>query len=158
MDSGILSLRYAKALFRYTEERGATERVCTQVRRLLAHPEQRPQTLEPELENFVRLLLKHGRTSELRFMLRSYVSTCFEAKGTKMVRLTTAVPAPQLEERLRTILSQRFDCEIIFETMVNPALIGGFTLFVDFKQLDASVSRQIESIRRQFVKYNNRIV
>ena len=37
-------------------------------------------------------------------------------------------------------------------------LIGGFTLEVGDYLLDASVRRQIETIRRQFVIQNNRIV
>jgi F-type H+-transporting ATPase subunit delta len=41
---------------------------------------------------------------------------------------------------------------------VDPAIVGGFVFTVDDLMLDASVARQIELIRRQFVEKNNRIV
>ena len=44
------------------------------------------------------------------------------------------------------------------EAEVDPSLIGGFTLSVDDKLLDASVSRQLEEIRRQLMEKNKRIV
>ena len=68
MNTGIIATRYATALLRYTEETGGGERVCAQVRRLLEHPEERPAALEPELERFVRLLVKNGRLGEVRFV------------------------------------------------------------------------------------------
>ena len=44
------------------------------------------------------------------------------------------------------------------EESVDPSLIGGFVLDLEDYRLDASVSRQIEDIRRQLVQKNNRIV
>ena len=41
---------------------------------------------------------------------------------------------------------------------VDPSLIGGFVVQVGDYLLDASVRNQIETIRRQFVVQNNRIV
>ena len=158
MNTGIISSRYATALLRYTQETGGGARVCAQVRRLLEHPEERPAKLEPELERFVRLLVKNDRLPEVRFMFRSFLAMYYRSMGIQVARLTTVVPAAELEQRLHAILSKQLGCEVLIESSVDPDLLGGFTLEVGDYMLDASVRRQIETIRRQFVIQNNRIV
>ena len=56
------------------------------------------------------------------------------------------------------MLERQLGCEVLLESDVDPDLLGGFTLEVGDYLLDASVRRQIETIRRQFVIQNNRIV
>jgi F0F1-type ATP synthase, delta subunit (mitochondrial oligomycin sensitivity protein) len=158
MNTGIISSRYATALLRYTQETGGGERVCTQVRRLLEHPGERPGPLEPELERLVRLLVKNGRLEDVRFVFRSFIAMYYHSRGIELARLTTVVPAEDLEHRLRSLLEKQFGCEVLIEASVDPDLLGGFTLEVGDYLLDASVRRQIETIRRQFVISNNRIV
>ena len=158
MNTGIISSRYATALLRYTQETGGGERVCAQVRRLLEHPEERPAALEPELERFVRLLVKNGRLGEVRFIFRRFIAMYYRSRGIRVARLTTAVPAQELEQKLRTMLERQLGCEVLLASDVDPDLLGGFTLEVGDYLLDASVRRQIETIRRQFVIQNNRIV
>ena len=158
MNTGIISSRYATALLRYVEETGGGEGVCAQVHRLLDHPEQNPGPLEPELDRFVRLLVSNGRLEDVRFMLRSFLSMYYRSRGVRVARLTTAVAAPGLEKKIRALLEKQLGGEVRVESSVDPDLIGGFTLEVDDHLLDASVRRQVETIRRQFVIQNNRIV
>ena len=158
MNTGMIASRYASALLRYTQETGGGERVCAQVRRLLEHPEERPAALEPELERFVRLLVKNGRMGEVRFIFRSFIAMYYRSRGIQVARLTTAVPAKELERKLRNVLEKQLGCEVLLEASVNPDLLGGFTLEIGDYLLDGSVRRQIETIRRQFVISNNRIV
>ena len=158
MNTGILSTRYATALLRYTEETGGGERVCAQVRQLLARPGEQPGRLEPELERLVRLLVKNGRLEDVRFVFRSFIGMYYRSRGIEVARLTTVVPAEGLERKLRSVLEKQLGCEVLLETSVDPDLLGGFTLEVGDYLLDGSVRRQIEAIRRQFVISNNRIV
>ena len=158
MNTGIISSRYATALLRYTQETGGGERVCAQVQRLLEHPEEKPARLEPELERFVRLLVKNGRLEDVRFIFRSFLTMYYRSRGILVARLTTVVPARELEAKLRTMLEKKFGSKVLVESRVDPDLVGGFTLEVGDYLLDASVRRQIETIRRQFVIQNNRIV
>ena len=158
MNTGIIASRYAAALLRYTQETGGGERVCAQVRSLLEHPEQRPGPLEPELERFVRLLVKNGRLEDVRLVFRSFLTQYYRSRGIRVARLTTVVPSKELENRIRAMLEKQLGGEILIESSVDPDLIGGFTLEVGDYLLDASVRRQIETIRRQFVISNNRIV
>ena len=158
MNTGIISTRYAKALLMYVEQTGGGDRVCAQVREILKSPDNVPAKLEPELERFVALLAKNGRIGDVRFILHSFVTMYYRSKGISLAKLTTSIPAPGLEEKLRKLLEDRFGRKLIFETSVDPSLVGGFVVAVDDYVLDASVRSQIETIRRQFIKQNNRIV
>ncbi|MBQ6244694.1 MAG: ATP synthase F1 subunit delta [Bacteroidales bacterium] len=158
MNTGIISSRYATALLRYTQETGGGERVCAQVRRLLDHPEQDPGPLEPELERLIRLLVQNGRMEDVRLILRSFLTKYYQSLGVKVAVLTTVVASEELEHKVRAMLEKQFGGEVLIESRVDPALVGGFTLEVGDYLLDASVRRQIETIRRQFVIQNNRIV
>jgi len=158
MNTGIIASRYATALLRYTQETGGGERVCAQARRLLEHPEQDPGPLEPELERLIRLVVQNGRLEDVKFILRSFIAMYYRSRGIQVAILTTVVPSEGLERKLQTMLEKQFGTEVLIETKVDPDLVGGFTLEVGDYLLDASVRRQIETIRRQFVISNNRIV
>ena len=158
MNTGIIASRYATALLRYTQETGGGERVCAQARRLLDHPEQDPGPLEPELERLIRLVVQNGRLEDVKFILRSFIAMYYRSRGIQVAILTTVVPSGALERKFRTMLEKQFGTEVLIETKVDPDLVGGFTLEVGDYLLDASVRRQIETIRRQFVISNNRIV
>ena len=158
MNTGIISSRYATALLRYTQETGGGERVCAQVRRLLDHSDQDPGPLEPELERFIQLLVRNDRLEDVRFIFHSFIEMYYRSRGIRVARLTTVAASKELERKLHAMLEKQLGCEVLIETRVDPALIGGFTLEVGDYLLDASVRRQIETIRRQFVIQNNRIV
>ena len=97
MNTGILSVRYAKALLEYSQETGHADRVFHQVNNLLKHPDKTPDRLEPELERFVALLVRNRRMDALRFILRTYMRMYYDSKGLKAVHLTSAVPSESLE-------------------------------------------------------------
>lgn len=158
MNTGILSVRYAKALLEFSKETGHVDRVYHQVNNLLKHPEITPDKLEPELERFVLLLMKNHRLDALRFILRTYIRMYYDFKGIRAVHLTMAVPSPDLEKRLSRLLEKKFGCKVLLESVVDPSLMGGFVISVDDYMLDASIRSHIESIRRQFIIQNNRIV
>ena len=93
----------------------------------------------------------------------SEVADCYmemynASRGRRLVTLKTAVPAPDLCEQVKDMLQGRLGGEVVLNAEVDPALIGGFILIIDDKLLDASVSRQLEEIRRQFMDKNKRIV
>ena len=158
MNTGAISTRYARALLRYVSETGNGERVCTQVRALLADPGHAPSPLEPELQRFVALLVARGRMEYVRFIFNSFVRMYYRSIGVKLAHLTTVVPAPDLERRIKDMIESRTGCRVEMETATDPSLIGGFVFELDDKMLDASVRNQIATIRREFVEKNRRIV
>lgn len=159
MNTGIISTRYATALLKYVEETGAGERVSAQVWKLLHDKDARPEFLEPELERLVRLILKNGRMGDIRFILRSFLTMYYRSKGVRLVRLISTGPVSQdIQDRLCGLLEKQFACKVSFDMEVDPSLIGGFVLIIDDYMLDASVKRQIDLIRREFIVQNNRLV
>lgn len=159
MNAGIISSRYAKALLRYTQETGRGEQVCAQAKQILMDPAcVGGLELEPELQRLVVLLVRNGRMDGIRRVLHSFVSQYYESVGVMVAHLTTAQEMPGLAEKLRPILEQQFGARVFIGADVDPDLLGGFKLEVGERMLDASVRTQIETIRRQLVVKNNRIV
>ena len=155
MDGGIISSRYAEALLKLVGETGRGREVYAQVEQILSSPESIRMPLEPDLEKFVALLVKRGRTEFLKQSLDAFARMYRKQQGIRIAHLVTAVEAPGLEERIRTLFK---DCELVFDSRIDPEIIGGFVLTVDDLRLDASVSRQLETIRREFVNKNLRII
>ena len=155
MDGGIISSRYATALLKLVAETGRGQAVYEQVEQMLADPDSIPQPLEPDLEKFVALLVQRGRTEYLKPCLISFVRKYREQQGIRVAHLVTAVEAPGLEQRIRNLFK---DCQLEFDSRIDPSIIGGFVLTVDDVRIDASVSRQLETIRKEFVEKNLRIV
>ena len=111
-----------------------------------------------ELSRFIRLVMKNRRTKFLRFIFVSFIIQYQEAHNIKFSRLITAVPAPELEERLKKIIRERKGDSVIFEHRVDPAILGGFIIEIDGYLLDASTASMLKSVRRQFIEKNRRIV
>ena len=185
MNTGLVSYRYASALMKLVAGTGNGEKVYGQVlalsNSLAAIPELRAlidnpmsvsdsrkfsllesalgeEEMADELKRFIRLVMKNRRTRFLRLIFQSFISQYREAHKIKLSRLITAVPAPELEKRLADIVKREKGETVIFEHIVDPALIGGFIFDIDGYRMDASVASQLKSVRRQFIEKNRRIV
>lgn len=159
MNTGAISKRYAKALLRYVEQTGRGEEVYAQVSAILKDSSSVPaEALEPDLQRLTALLVENGRIEDVRFVLSSFIGLYCEKNGILCAKLTTAVPSQTLPSKVRGLLEERTHLKVELDCEVNPALIGGFSLEVGGMILDASVKRQIERIRREFIITNNRIV
>lgn len=138
-------------------------------------------SMAQELHKFLELLIRNGRIGDVRLVLTSFVTEYYRSRHIKRARLVVADPAlldpeptpsdpvpvegslrqvqrPALESRLRDLVEKQTGCRLILKTEVNPSLIGGFVFEVEDTVLDASVSRQLDFIRRQFIEKNRRIV
>jgi len=158
MNTGIISSRYALALLRLVDETGNGEAVYGQVVQILKNPDSMPRELEPELSDLVSVLVKNKRLEYVKLVLHRFTELYNASRGRRLVTLRTAVPAPELQRRVKDLLQERFGGEIVLDAEVDPDLIGGFKLTIDDKLLDASVSHQLEEIRRQLKEKNKRIV
>ena len=138
-------------------------------------------SMAQELHKFLELLIRNGRIGDVRLVLTTFVTEYYRSRHIKRARLVVADPAlldpeptpsdpvpvegslrqvqrPALESRLRDLVEKQTGCRLILKTEVNPPLIGGFVFEVEDTVLDASVSRQLDFIRRQFIEKNRRIV
>lgn len=131
-------------------------------------------SMAQELHKFLELLIRNGRIGDVRLVLTTFVTEYYRSRHIKRARLVVADPAlldpvpvegslrqaqrPALESRLRDLVEKQTGCRLILKTEVNPSLIGGFVFEVEDTVLDASVSRQLDFIRCQFIEKNRRIV
>lgn len=138
-------------------------------------------SMAQELHKFLELLIRNGRIGDVRLVLTTFVTEYYRSRHIKRARLVVADPAlldpeptpsdpvpvegslrqpqrPALESRLRDLVEKQTGCRLILKTEVNPSLIGGFVFEVEDTVLDASVSRQLDFIRHQFIEKNRRIV
>ncbi len=184
MDGGLIASRYAKALLKFvTDDDGG--KVCAQAetieraldeipkfRRVLDDPEDMTcgqklsllkaalgdEAMEPKLETFLALVLRNRRVPELRFILHSFVDKYYLSKKVRFGRLVTASAAPGLSEKLKNIFSRETGFDVVIEEKIDPSIIGGFVFSLGGTRVDASVARQIETLRQQFIEKNRRIV
>jgi F-type H+-transporting ATPase subunit delta len=110
--------------------------------------------LSPLTKAFFTLLINKGREATLPEIASAFIQQYRTMKSIRTVKLTTAVPATEaVKEAIRAkILGSLSGSTIEMEEAVNPDLIGGFVLEMDDKLFDASIRRDLNDVRKQFLK------
>jgi len=172
-----LATRYAKSLIDLAQERGELEtiygdmqflqRICKSNRdfvSLLRSPVVRADKKDAIITaitkdriskltaTFTKLLTDKGREEDLPEIVDAFIAQYNEIKGIQKVKLTTAMPVS--DDVKKTLLekvkkSTGFD-KVEMETVVNPNIIGGFILEYNNNLVDASISRDLRDISKQF--------
>lgn len=100
---------------------------------------------------FFRIVVSKGREAHLPEIAAGFLRQYNAYKGIVPARLVTAVP---VEERLlktfRTVLEKQTAKDIALEAQVDSAIIGGFVLSVEDKLYDASISRHLGALKKEF--------
>lgn len=186
MNRSIIVTRYARSLVKLVRETGQGSIVCSQaetlVERLHGVPELRrmvtaaddvvsPQDklkllgsaledqISPDLGRFLALLNQNGRMDMVEDILRDFVDMYHRSIGIRKAHLTAVTePSQHLLQSLKNLVKQKTGDDVKIEVEVDPSLIGGFVFDIDDYLLDASVKRQLDLIREQFVERNRRIL
>lgn len=184
MNESLLAGRYAKALLAQSVEEGREEVLYPIVKRLAQTLRSQVDlrgvvdnpTLSEELRQrfvvalaggeapelltrFVGLVFDHGREALLGEIARAYVGLYRRHKGITYARITTARKMDDpTRQQLQELLCRQFGGSVELDVVLDEQLLGGFIVSVDGKQLDASVSGQLERIRNQFTSRNKSIV
>ena len=169
--TGLIASRYARALLEFSTQRGTSAQVFAEVQRLAdAITEEQGckgddgilsaciDTLGEEMRRFLTLVISNRRSDLLPFILHSFVAQYRKVNGITTAQLTTAVPSPELENQLASLLAKRGYRQVDFSSHVDAELIGGFVLQVDDLRMDASVKSQLQKLREQLLEKNKRIV
>ena len=178
MDIGIISSRYAKALFSLAKEKGLESRVYEDMK-MLANSFSDEPGLEDVINNpiipadekfkllitaggvevsdlykrFIHLLLEHKRENFLLFMAHVYIHLYREDKRITRVLFSTAVPVnDEVKEHLQNKLKEETGSTIEFSGIVQPELIGGFRLRIGNYRIDASYATQLRDIRHRLLE------
>ena len=177
MDNSLISVRYAKALFLLSKEKGVVDQVfndmcmladqCNNVddfSKILASPvittSKKKKIFKSIFEkhvheltiNFLGIMVDNKRDTLLPSISRNFIDFYKEEKGLKTVTLYTAF---KLDEdyisSLKPILEKELEAKIELNVRVRDHLIGGFILMVDGKMLDASVSNKLNKLKKKLL-------
>ncbi len=178
MDSGMISVRYAKALLACAKELGEERTLfdtmsvlsdsfeqCPELTIVLKNPTlsaaQKKQlavaaaggTSNALFGHLLDLLLKNGREEQLRRVALGYCDLYQADSKICVGRVTTAKPIDEATSaRIRNFLAKRSGRTVELKTRVNPNLLGGFLLDVDDERLDASVVGQLRRIKKKLAQ------
>ena len=172
MNTGMIPVRYAKALLEFAYEKKCAEQVYAEMsavagsferehalRRVLDNPVL-PVDKKTELirtagggrtsevfDRFVWLVLHNRRERYLQSISLMYLDLYRKLNRISTGRLETAVP-----------VTPETNGKVELKTSVRPELLGGFVFEMDSERLDASIATQLRNIKKQFVEKNKRIV
>jgi F-type H+-transporting ATPase subunit delta len=112
-----------------------------------------------EMGRFLDLVLQKGREDLLTEILRDFTVIHERANGIRRARLTVvSAPPEKLLESLRKLVRDTTGDDARIEVTIDTSLIGGFVFDIDDYLLDASVKRQLDIIKEQFIEKNRRII
>lgn len=102
---------------------------------------------------FIQLLIRKNRERNLPEILHAFFQQYNKLKNILHVKLTTAVPISNDAEQIlvNKVKQQLQVTEIELETKVDEAIVGGFKIEVEGKLVDASVQRDLQDVRKQFL-------
>ena len=175
---GVISMRYAKALLAYADEKGTEDTVyeeagiladsfsrIPELRQALDNPVLPAETklkliceaagggqVSEELKRFVELVLEERREKFLQFMIMSYIDLYRKQKNISVGKITTVCPvAEEVVSRIRALVVEKTHGTVEFKTKIDPKLEGGFIFEIGTYRLDASVANQIKRVKQQFI-------
>lgn len=186
MNTGIISSRYADTLLAYVKETGNGDLVCHQAEvieaALLALPEFRKWTCDQEsvpkkqklnlfesalggeklcddLRKFLSLVITNDREELLVLILHGFVDRWLDSIKVVRATITTAEEVDDaIVEKLKSLSLSKTGYTLRLNTRVNPKIVGGFIFETDGYMVNASVKRQLQLIKSQFIEKNRRIV
>ena len=184
MNTGAISIRYARALLMFANEAGVAAKVyqealtlrksfrqVTELRRAMELPVMTRENkykvlvqaaggeITKQMQKFLELVLTEKREKFLMGINQAFIDLYRKQEKIRVGKLTTAVPiAPEEVERIRQIVVQSAGGTAEFATQVDPSIEGGFIFEINTYRLNASVADQMRRIKQQFIEKNRRIV
>jgi F-type H+-transporting ATPase subunit delta len=179
MSDGLIPRRYAKALYKFAVENGDSEAIYELLKKLsfryTAIDELKRAVLNPDisdedkgafmlklvggtpgssLDKFLLLCVRNNRAEYLQKISLAYVDLYREAHEIAHVVITTAVQMPEAEiNAIIDIVKRRLGAMTLeIEQVIDPELIGGFTVKINGLVLDASVKRELNELQLQLQK------
>ncbi|MBR3065785.1 MAG: ATP synthase F1 subunit delta [Bacteroidales bacterium] len=163
MNDGLIASRYANALLLFAREKQEEDRVYEDAHALRDAVLSKDnvteciEKLSETMQRFLALVIHNKRVDYLPAILHTYRVLYRQAKGITRAWLTTAAEDRELADKLRVLMELQGYTKVDFKTEVNPDLIGGFILQVDDKRLDASIARQLRTIRKEWEEKNRKL-
>jgi len=103
--------------------------------------------LDPITTNFLGVVARNGRKSELRNIIRAFRRLASEHRGEATAEVVTARPLndDQLSQ-LRQQLRSRAGRDVNIDATVDPNLLGGIVVKLGSQQIDASIRTKLNRL------------
>ncbi|CAI8805112.1 ATP synthase F1 subunit delta [Chryseobacterium sp. IT-36CA2] len=103
-------------------------------------------------QNLIKLVIKHGRESQLKNIAQEFINKVEDLSGVQRVTLTTATPLSKenLDQILRSTNLVNADSNFDLKVNVKPEILGGYVLRVGDQQVDASVKTKLNQVKKDF--------
>jgi len=109
--------------------------------------------VSPQALNLALLLAKHGRFGVLPSVSSEYDAKVRQTRGIVAATVTTPEPLSAAElAAVRTRVEQLAGAKVELATGVDPGLIGGLTIKIGDRLIDASVRGRLERLRGRLVQ------
>jgi len=176
MDGGKIVIRYAKAFYELAKENKIVDVVIEDVKNIitlfdeeifiqfinniLIRPSEKFKIINELLsENinintlkFLELIIKNGKENYLKRILIHVIDLYNRDNKIKKANLISAYPlTDDFKKKLNSILKDKLNYDFIFEEKVDKNIIGGFVLYVDGLQIDASVKSNLKKIKKELI-------
>jgi len=176
MDSGIISNRYAKAIFQYASALKEENRLREELGILSEQFRMLPllssvlddPTVSPEVKvdvlttavgknssnayrQVIRIIVKNGRERYMRSIALMFDKVYRKEKNRVILKLITTEPASaEMKSKLVDLL-QRDEKQVDFVAKTDDDIIGGFILEIEDRRLDASIRNQLNQLRLDLI-------
>jgi F-type H+-transporting ATPase subunit delta len=184
MDEGLISKRYAKALYHHASDMGEEAVLYHRMQMLEALLRKMPEfkaymksPLISEKEkihlltnatgknpersylDFINLVVANRRSDILLMITLSYQRLYRRKKNISVVHLISAKKlSGKAIERIRRLTEQKTQGKVEFTTHIDPSIDGGFIFQLNDIRIDASVKGQLDRIGRRLTQINKSII
>ncbi len=175
MDDNKISVRYAKALFDISDQRGILDAVRQDILtlhdvyktnkdfvNLLESPTIKPNLKKATIQkifeksfnqitlDFVGLVTINKRENYLPGICRHFDKLFKKKANIKSVSITTAFKLDQdSKKQILKNIKEISTSKIELTEKINPSLIGGFILRIEDQQYDTSIAKQLKNLRKK---------
>ena len=173
MNLGVISTRYARAIYEYAIGKDCDDAIYKEmsvlIRNFKLFPALRKALIDPTvpqskkiqllvtacgikinkvLEKAVEVIVKNGRADYMENIALKYEIIYRKAKDIIIVNLTTVDPAnEETKKALLEIIPKEEGDTIEFRTKTDHSIIGGFILEIEDQRMDASVKNQLNQLK-----------
>ena len=176
MDSGKISVRYARAMFQIAQEQGCEDAIydgltrfahnyllaIAQFNEVLADPivarEEKVKLLEmaigepmhDTLKQFIAFVADQKREDKMFVIAMKYMEMYRAKHNILSTQVTTATELPEeTYDKIKAFVKQTFDADAELDVHFDPSLIGGFILDIENTRMDASVVGQLNALKNK---------
>lgn len=101
---------------------------------------------------FLYLLVHNNRDMYLKDICIYFISYYKKNQGVSEAVITTAFPLSKSHrDEIYAVIKKKFNFDIELTEKVDPSIIGGFVLRIDDQQVNASLSAQLNKIKRELI-------